>query len=145
MAMGEQFACAVTSTNALYCWGRNATAELGLGHRLSNMRGAQLVQGSYTTVATGERHACAIDLQKRIACWGLGTFGQLGDGQFTSRQVPTLVPSSESWIAVDARNNYTCAIAEGGKLYCWGLGDFGQLGLPNAWRTTFGLIAPAGS
>lgn len=124
-------ACAVTSSNALYCWGDNAFGGLGIGdvmHRASPM----LVAGAtgVAEVAVGAGHTCVRETGGDVRCWGWNRFGQLGVGTtddiLDAATAPRVVSPAASIVAGE---NHTCMLSTSGNVACWGDNAFGQLGL----------------
>lgn len=136
VSAGGMHTCAIRD-GALYCWGLNDYAQLGLGES-GNRAMPQLVSSwpdrgaeAVTAVSSGYYHTCAIRGGK-LYCWGASIYGQLGLGQTLESATPKQVnlPGSGAVQSVSTIADHTCAI-RGGKLYCWGKNDYGQLGLGN--------------
>src|SRR5881628_2302491 len=74
------YACGLTSTGRLYCWGSNRNGELGIGrvggHRASPT--AVALPRPVQAVALGTEYACALQ-DGRPYCWGTNEHGELGD------------------------------------------------------------------
>jgi len=148
---GGSHSCAVGADHRSYCWGYNASGQLGSVYTYTtcvlwifcsttsdyrdrptptavDTDGAMGTR-SVATVTAGTSHTCAI-ANGAAYCWGLGTSGQLGNGAmsttYLSKAVATSTMSS-AVTAISAGANSTCAIA-GGAAYCWGVGSSGQLG-----------------
>lgn len=87
--------CALTTAEAIKCWGQDAYGQLGNGKTTGpgpnpnpvNVCaagalapcGSNLLSG-VVAATTGRAHTCAM-MVVDIKCWGLNAFGQLGDGQ----------------------------------------------------------------
>ncbi len=88
--------CGRTTTGAAYCWGNNASIQLGTGAGSStapSLVPVAVVGGdSWAILAGGQDHSCGITNIGTAKCWGSGTLGQLGHGEFTSKPEPTAVP-----------------------------------------------------
>lgn len=85
-------ACAVKSSGALYCWGRNAEGQLGAGD--TSYRGVPTrVPGTtaWAQVSVGRFHTCAESTTREIACTGVDESGELGLGDTARRNVFTPV------------------------------------------------------
>lgn len=81
--------CAIKSDGTAWCWGSNASGELGDGTRGDanhrRLKPVQVVQGSGTftnasSIAAGGLHSCATKSDGSVWCWGSDFYGQLGDG-----------------------------------------------------------------
>ncbi len=89
LAVGDDFACVLTPTGEMKCWGNNASGRLGLGDVASRGDAAGEmgdalpfvdVGGAVRRVELGSEHACALLLDGRLKCWGDNQYGQLGLG-----------------------------------------------------------------
>ena len=94
VSCGRSHCCAITRADgALQCWGRNESAQLGLGvatdfEALPRPVGRRSTWAAY---AGGERHGCALRSDRALFCWGDNSEGQLGLGDTLARSVPTRV------------------------------------------------------
>ncbi len=127
ISAGQNHTCAVTSANAVSCWGRNHLGQLGNGTLLDSGV-ATLVQGlSAQVIAAGENHTCAILTDGSVKCWGANGFGQLGNGEFANADLPQDVVGVSGATAVGAGEDHACALVAG-RVKCWGSNESGQLG-----------------
>jgi alpha-tubulin suppressor-like RCC1 family protein len=92
VAAGASHTCAVRS-GALWCWGYNASGQLGDGTTDDRASPVQVkgLPGEVVAVAAGLGFTCAITADDRLWCWGENQHGQLGDGTTSSRGTPGLV------------------------------------------------------
>jgi alpha-tubulin suppressor-like RCC1 family protein len=130
VAAGDHFTCAVTTSNALYCWGYNGNGQLGASLDEAQVEAPTLVSGAWSSVAVGEQHACAIRTDGSLWCWGRDFANQLGNslGGNPPANAPTVadaVPRTQ-WASVATFDNHTCAIASDQTLWCWGSNTAGQ-------------------
>lgn len=130
---GDMHACAVTSTGSLYCWGDNASGQLGDG--TTNQSNAPTpitlaTAGAVTRVDGGDAHTCAIVGAGKIDCFGKNNRGQLGDGTTTPSTTATTVSTGMTDLAerIAAGREVACATFADNTAKCWGYGQFGQLG-----------------
>ncbi|HYV66245.1 MAG TPA: hypothetical protein VE964_08370 [Myxococcales bacterium] len=127
VAVGGKHACAIaTGTGDVWCWGGNASGQLGDGG--TTPHGAQKVPGitGATSLALGGLHSCALTAAE-MDCWGANESGQLGDNTVIDRHVPTPVvalPAVPSSISAGAQ--FTCAVSAAG-VWCWGANGAGQV------------------
>jgi alpha-tubulin suppressor-like RCC1 family protein len=134
LALGGNHTCATTSIAELYCWGSNASGQLGIGSQDVRRTLPALVDGvSVVGVSAGRAHTCAVAPPNPdstyVYCWGENDRGQVGDGTTTRRSAPVAVAGMIAFSAVTAGRNHTCAVATAtGRAYCWGDNASGQLG-----------------
>ena len=133
VSAGGSHTCALTRADDAFCWGNNATGQLGDGSMASSSKPV-LVSGNlkFTKIAAGSNHTCGIS-QGAVYCWGMNLNGQIGNGASPNAppvQTPTKVAGpQQSFTEVAAGGNFSCAIATGGAAFCWGQTGNGKLGL----------------
>jgi alpha-tubulin suppressor-like RCC1 family protein len=131
VSAGTNHTCAIASNNQAYCWGLNASGQLG-NNSASNTNAPVAVTTSgalsgktVTTISAGSGHTCLIASDSKPYCWGsdnaIGTSG--------SSLVPVAVDlngvlngktiSSVSSGGISGSYSHTCAIADS-QAYCWG-------------------------
>lgn len=141
VSLGNQAGCAVKQDQSLWCWGDNASGQLGLGDTTDRDTPTEVQPGSaWTNVAVGVSHSCGIqDNDASLWCWGDNTYGQLGQGATSAfSSTPLQVLASTQWSAVVVGDSHSCAIKADGSLWCWGNNVAGQLGV----GTTSHLATP---
>ena len=92
VAVSGMFACALTPSGILYCWGsdtRGAMGEATGAHNSSPVRAFR--RPRFRLISTGLTHACGISVAGETYCWGENTFGQLGIGRTGPDSVATPV------------------------------------------------------
>ncbi|NDE60266.1 MAG: RCC1 repeat-containing protein, partial [Acidimicrobiia bacterium] len=123
LSVGLDFACAITTSGGLMCWGNNDYGNLGddtYSDRISPVAVSGLSSG-VTAVAVGEYHTCALTSAGAVKCWGNNDRGQLGDGTRTTRTAPVAVSGLTSGVtAITAGEYHTCALTSAGAVKCWG-------------------------
>ena len=152
VSAGNAFACALGSTGAAYCWGYNASGQLGNSSTISSsvpvaVTTTGVLSGvTLTQVTPGASFACALGSTGAAYCWGLNGSGQLGNNTTTSSAVPVAVTASGlTLIQVSAGDTATCALASTGAVYCWGSNTSGQLGNNSTTKSTVPVsVAPQG-
>jgi len=137
LAVGSgSFACTVTESERVWCWGTSASDRLGFDSSLDTDRPTTAVTNAMTmttltgasVVTTGLAHGCAtIDnggMPDELWCWGanergqLGTNGRGGPGAHQVRFDDDMTPFVP--IDVSAGVDFTCAVGDDADVYCWG-------------------------
>ena len=131
VSAGDTSTCAVRTSGAVSCWGRNDRGQLGDGTMNASATPVAVsgLPSGVARVRVGIAHACAVTTGGGVKCWGANDSGQLGDGTKTSSPVPVDVVGLSSGIAdVALGEDYTCALTTSGGVKCWGRNDVAQLG-----------------
>jgi alpha-tubulin suppressor-like RCC1 family protein len=140
VSAGLNHTCGIAADGKAYCWGYNASGQLGTGDQTNRPRPV-LVAGGHTwaSVSVGANFTCGIATNGSAYCWGAGGFGQLGDGSTSSIQttpVPVSVSGGDTWATISTGDYHVCAVTPDGRGYCWGGNGFGQLGNGNTQHQT---------
>jgi alpha-tubulin suppressor-like RCC1 family protein len=139
VSVGDSFACAVRRDHRLFCWGFNATGQLGADVDLFTTRPVEVAgrRTDWASVSAGGIHTCGLRTSGRLFCWGYGDTGQLGDGRSLGSPTPVQVLGGRTdWDRVTVGGQFSCARRRSGRLFCWGGDGEGELGdgLPAAMR-----------
>jgi alpha-tubulin suppressor-like RCC1 family protein len=138
--------CAVTTSNAAYCWGDNSSGQLGTGTSTASTTPVAVTGAhSFTSVSAGRFHACGLATDGKAFCWGNDGAGQLGAPTRTTctdafartvgcSLVPLAVSGGLTFTSLVSGDDHTCALTSAGTVYCWGSNGVGELG--NGTQTT---------
>ena len=146
IAAGNAHACTIQAGKA-YCWGSNASGQLGNGTTLASTvpvpvyTGGVLAGKTLSQIVGGFSHTCALDTTGAVYCWGLDSSGQLGNNSTAQSLVPVAVTTSgvlsgKTITQIAAGNSHTCALDTTGTAYCWGANGNGQLGNNSTTKST---------
>ena len=149
---GENHTCGLTSPSAVFCWGSNASGQLGDGTVVNRSDPVLVAMPAatpsptatvanragitFTSLSAGYMHTCGVERGTGNAwCWGSNGYGQLGNGsqgvggdQSADRSLPVLVLGGRRFASLAAGSSHTCGLDTEGIAYCWGYNDSGQLG-----------------
>lgn len=139
---GYRYTCAIASDNNAYCWGYNASGQLGNNTNTVNPnalpvmvdRNGVLSGLTVKSISAGYNHVCVVASNNKAYCWGDNSYGAIGNnGSGSISVIPTTVDmngelAGMTIISVVAGGRYTCAIASNNKAYCWGREQYGVLG-----------------
>jgi alpha-tubulin suppressor-like RCC1 family protein len=97
LTAGFNHTCALTASRTLWCWGDNASGQLGDG-RSTSFRSAPVNVTSlgvqFTAIDAGSFATCAVSVGNQLYCWGERTAGP--SGYVNSPLVPTRVSTAPS-------------------------------------------------
>jgi alpha-tubulin suppressor-like RCC1 family protein len=130
IATGASHTCARTTDGAVWCWGANASGQVGDGTRDDRLKPTAvrgLGSGAVDLILGGDR-SCAVTDDAVLLCWGSNARGALGDGSAEDRLEPVRISGVSDVVSVAMGRDHTCANERDGATSCWGWNTFGQLG-----------------
>ncbi len=92
---GGGHTCAITTNDAIKCWGFGNYGQIGNGTLNMHMFPAAVtgLTNSMASMAAGAYHTCAVTFAGAVKCWGQNNTGQLGDASNVTRTTPVDVTS----------------------------------------------------
>lgn len=131
--------CGLTADGSAYCWGTNASGQLGVGTTTgpefcTHPLNPKYVDGycsntpvpvagglHFSAIGAGYYHTCGITTAGATYCWGDNLYGQLGvDFTIPNSAVPILVRGGLTFTTLSVGVSHNCGITSGRVLYCWG-------------------------
>ena len=141
IAAGDKHTCAIAVSNIIWCWGDNASSQLGS----ALFPGTESLEPIQTTALPGSRiarrivaganHTCVLATDGTVWCWGDNGWGALGVSGGTQAD-PVQVTLGTTATMIAAGGSTTCAVLSDNSQKCWGRNNTGQLG-----NGTFGSTA----
>ena len=125
ISAGGAHACALQASGALWCWGKGAYGQLGIGdpgdpsERLAPVQ----AEGEHEAVVAGAEHTCVIASDGRARCFGDGANGQLGTAE-DAAFAPIAVELQKRVGRVASGALGSCAVTTSNAGYCWGLSAY---------------------
>ena len=139
IAAGQGYSCALTASNANYCWG---AGPLGDGRHDSNgnfITSDTPVQVRAPTgishLSAGAQTVCGLDPAGNEWCWGYNGDDRIGDGSY-SNQFQPVQSSFVDVVETSVNGSHMCAVDKRGSIRCAGYNRRGELG--NGVRLTQG-------
>lgn len=129
LAMGESHQCAVQYDGELFCWGTNASGELGLPVVERVLYPTRVpLEGRVAEVEAADRRTCIrFDGDDRGLgyCFGAGDDGALGNGSYAPALLPAIVSDVdgvdlEEIVEFSLGANHTCVRLASGEVLCTG-------------------------
>ncbi len=120
VSAGVDHTCVVRANGTIWCWGANATGQLGDGTTTRRLVPTQVVSGVSFASVSASSHTCALTAGGIAYCWGDNAWGQLGTGNFTSSLTPVAVAGGLVFAKVIAGAAFSCGYTTAGVGYCWG-------------------------
>ena len=145
IASGYEHTCGLASGGAMYCWGDNASGQLGDGVEFGPHSSPVATAGNlaFQSVSAATEHTCGLTTGGGAYCWGTGRSAELGDSTLGSlRNSPVAVSGGLSFERVSAGPDHTCAVTAGGAAFCWGATDY-HLMYDSSLVSSFSMVPAA--
>ena len=130
IAAGWEHTCAIATTGATYCWGRNEDArQLGDDSQITHRGVPGVIAGSlqFTSLFAGALATCGRTSSNEVHCWGGNYYGGLGNGEIDASGVGHPVRTlGGPYGQVGIGQAHACGVASDKRLWCWGDQSAGQ-------------------
>jgi len=139
ISMGYEHVIGLTDSGELFSWGRNNQNQLGLGNNVGvwDIKGiptklAPVVTNNVTQtfrdVDASAEVSFAITTNNKMYAWGDNDLGTLAVGDYSDKNIPTLVKGQINWKSNLGGYRFQVALDQNDTPYGWGYRKFGQLG-----------------
>jgi alpha-tubulin suppressor-like RCC1 family protein len=126
--MGLRHACATRSDGTEWCWGYNASHDLGDGTTTQSDVPVKVLGVTNAVSTSAELETtCVLTKSRTAKCWGANGAGQTGIGSTSPVSHAMTVQGLHGVTRVVAGGAHTCAIVAK-HVFCWGSNTSGQLG-----------------
>lgn len=132
ISAGENHTCVVTSTDEIFCWGRNdfrqvdsnsSNPTIATPIQITELAGAEFV-------SAGGNHTCAINSTSNVLCWGQNQYGQTSvdpASTVNNYSPPTEIPGLTRITQIATGKFHTCTIAINNRVRCFGRNNENQV------------------
>jgi alpha-tubulin suppressor-like RCC1 family protein len=125
ISAGGDHACALITSGAAYCWGRNLMYQRGgNGDNIPVPSSTPTPAGNgitFKSISAGLTHTCGLRTDGVAFCWGNNENGQLGRGNVGGVSDTALaVAGNIVFTQIAAGGTGSCGLTAAGTVYCWG-------------------------
>jgi len=131
VSCGYATVCSVKTDGTLWCWGDNASGQLGDNTITKKSSPVQTIAfgTNWKQVSGGKLHTACIKTDGTLWTWGDNASGQLGDNTITKKSSPVqTIAFGTNWKQVFCGYAHTIATKTDGSLWVWGFNSNGQIG-----------------
>jgi len=129
---GGSTTCALTAAGKVYCWGDNASGQLGTFDNPTDHNTPIAPQSLETNIAqidTNSSTTCALNTSGLVYCWGSSIAGMLGAGGGSGGPAKIAIvglPGAVKQVSVGTF--HVCGLLTDGRVLCWGSNQGNALG-----------------
>lgn len=122
VSAGWDHTCGITAATRAYCWGSNASGQLGTFDQITRLTPTP-VNGDrpFDAVEAGDRNSCGLTISDVTWCWGRN------QPNGTTKK-PALVDDTRHFVQITVGANHVCGLTAAGQAWCRGANRSGQLG-----------------
>lgn len=124
------FACAVATTQKVWCWGESLYGAVGNGSFSETVPSPVQVTSTqnFRSLVATLGAVCGLTTAGAAWCWGDGRSGQIGWNGYGWSTTPYAVSGGRVFTQLAAGPGHICGLDTGGAAWCWGDNSYGQLG-----------------
>ena len=120
---GGQFACLLTTSGSVMCFGDNTYGQCGTSNSsLSVNAPGRVVLSGVAAISAGLTHVCVLmQVSAGVRCWGRNEWGELGTGDHVDLASPPTRDVIQDVVQLVCSHWRTCVtVASTGGMRCWG-------------------------
>lgn len=145
VSAGANMTCGLRGGAWAFCWGENASGEVGDGTSNSLLLPRAVSRGlRFVQISAGGNNTCALTADGQAYCWGANARGSLGIGSTAGPEqceltgscsrTPIAVLGGQSFTEIDVNlytgdSEFVCGLTTTDVAYCWGSNVGGALGI----------------
>jgi alpha-tubulin suppressor-like RCC1 family protein len=88
---GDDFTCALSNAQSVYCWGTNNLNQLGIGTSDSYKTSPVAIFSGAIDISASGSSACLLNTSNALYCWGFNNFGHADSVNYINYSTPTLI------------------------------------------------------
>jgi alpha-tubulin suppressor-like RCC1 family protein len=151
MSSGFNNVMALKANGTVWCWGNNASGQLGDNSR-TNRSSPVAVVGSHSFINIS--YGASLEVNSTTAalksdgsawCWGNNTRGQIGNNTVTSYSSPVAVVGGHVFTLLTSGSGFVMGFKPDGSVWGWGVNAGGRLGVNTATGSYSSPVAMVGS
>jgi alpha-tubulin suppressor-like RCC1 family protein len=129
LVAGLHHTCGVSQVGVVYCWGDNASGQLGDSSTIDRAVPTEVAGNrTYLGVTAGGR-SCGFVAGGATYCWGARSVVDAGQPPaLGADSFPVLASSTVNFTQLSGGATFQCGTSTGSRAFCWGLNESGQLG-----------------
>jgi alpha-tubulin suppressor-like RCC1 family protein len=138
LAVAPDHTCILTEAGSAYCWGTNASGQLGndtvshtcsAGNVCATLPVPVLGGLTFASLEGGFYDTCGLTPGGLGYCWGGNIRGEVGDSSTALRATPVPISGALHFRSISVGWLHTCGVTTDSLAYCWGDNSSGQLGI----------------
>lgn len=134
ISVGTYHTLALLSDGTVMSWGRNTSAQLGVGATGNRNYASAVMETSVqpltdvAAVSAAAQHSLALKKDGTVYSWGNNGMGQLGRTGTTNRAGRISGFNGKKIVQISTSDSHSLALDEDGNVWGWGLNMYGETG-----------------